>query len=405
MINGIIGYDSGEIIKLKATVERMALEISSNITTIFLNEFVIPMGSIWYSPEAVQWFKGPFISMLESLETPYERYFQNYLINIQLAADTWVSSIGNQHLKVSPLSVNLKKTFNNEIVANVIEHNIKSQDSNGNTGMDIDRATFICTVNFPKIKTLIENEINSYTSKIDTTNAFLGENQAVALKNLFLQLGDLINNLFSMTLEGGNSLPTTINKYIEKYKFTTHSITKSINDTVLTHQNVTPNLNTSNTINSELMSPRISSPQGSGAVSAINSANISINTNMSSNSAKQQSINTSNIPVADQSNNQYMNSSPIFNKKMKNENSIRLTDIYHDYSIDDEQISQQQVRNDNNLSYSDKNTNNNINDVKTSRQQVPNKNTLNMAENNISSDTFHDINTMRITPEGIVNNH
>lgn len=244
-MNGIIGYEPEEIIKLKSNIENISVELANKIITRILNVFVIPMKNIWYSPEAVTWFKGPFFNMLKEIEIPYERYFQNYINSIQLAADIWTSELNTQKLKVAPFNAKISGIFTGTQVINVINNNIKAKNIKGDTGISVEEATLMCQATLPKLILSLQEEINAYSTRVDASNAFFGNGQSQQINALFKKISLLIQDLFYKMIEGKDSIPTTINSYLQKYKLAAKQIEININNIVMDNQKINNVIETS----------------------------------------------------------------------------------------------------------------------------------------------------------------
>lgn len=211
----VYGYNREEIQQLRTQVTDVAESLANSIKEKFQNQFVNPMGDIWYAPEAITWFDS-FKETLDSLSTPLINYFNGYLEALQAAANAWAQTTGGEQIVIAEIP---SQVFSLSI--NSIDYSaIKSENANHDQGIEVDQAQQICSGNLPAIQTLLNEELSAYSSRIEAETSFLGGGQAEAVQRCFGQIAELIKNLFNELTEGENSLPAAITSYINKYKET-----------------------------------------------------------------------------------------------------------------------------------------------------------------------------------------
>lgn len=202
---GFIGYDCEQINALRDVINSTAQQAGNGIVERLHGGIVVPMSSVWYAPEAVEFFEG-FASDVKKAGEKITAAFDAFRGAVEGAGEIWAENTGGEAPSLAAID-------NVDLDLNVSD----IQPKLGNAVViDKEQATTIAS-NLTEVEEGIKSDLENLAQNLNAESAFIGHGQADALQTCFVEVSGAIHKLFKNLTEGKNNLQSQINKSAEKY--------------------------------------------------------------------------------------------------------------------------------------------------------------------------------------------
>ena len=204
--NSNVGYNCGEINALRGVINDTAKKSAEDVVWLLNQQIITPMSSIWYAPEAVEFFNKFATRVKESGEKITEA-FDNFRQSVENAGKSWADSTQGEAPSLPPID-------NVELSLDVSE--IKDKNEKGDVVIDEDRANNIVG-GLAEVEEMIENALKKSAETLDAETAFIGHDQSSSLEECFAKVSEEIRKIFNFLTTGDDSLQSQITKTVQKY--------------------------------------------------------------------------------------------------------------------------------------------------------------------------------------------
>ena len=201
----VSGYNCAQVESLREIINSTAQQSGSEITQILHDGIVTPMSSVWYAPEAVEFFNG-FAEVVKTCGTNITEAFDAFRQNVQKAGANWAENTGGQ----APTLAAIDQV---ELTLTVSEI---QPDNAGNVTIDEGQANTIAG-NLSQVEQDIKAKLEGLAGNLDAATAFIGHGQGEAVQNCFVKISGEIHRIFRFLTEGDESLQSRIKAAAEKY--------------------------------------------------------------------------------------------------------------------------------------------------------------------------------------------
>ncbi len=209
------GYNCAQVNALRDVINSTAQNAANSIVEKLHSGIVKPMSSIWYAPEAVEFFQS-FATVVQSTGQSITEAFDAFRDFVQQAGAHWAE--------------NTKGEVPNLPAIDLVELNLnvsEIQPNNaGNVTINEGEATSLAS-NLGQVEEEIEAELKSLAENLSADSAFIGHSQAASLKDCFVKVSGAVESIFKFLTEGDESLQTAINKTVEKYQSVSEEVSNS----------------------------------------------------------------------------------------------------------------------------------------------------------------------------------
>lgn len=211
------GYNCEQINALRDVINSTASQAGQGIVDRLHSDIIVPMSSVWYAPEAVDFFEG-FASTVKASGENITAAFDAFRGAVQSAGENWAENTGGEAPSLSSID-------NVELDLNVSDI---QPDNGGNVTIDESQATTIAN-NLAEVEEGIKSDLESLAANLSAETAFIGHGQADAVEACFVKVSGEITKIFKYLTEGDESLQGQINKAVEKYSDVSTGISDAFN--------------------------------------------------------------------------------------------------------------------------------------------------------------------------------
>lgn len=215
----ISGYNCSQVNALRDVINNTAQQAGTGITDRLHNDIIVPMSSVWYAPEAVQFFEG-FATTVKASGENITAAFDSYREAVQQAGQNWAENTGGETPSLPSIDA-VDLTLN---VSDIQPENA------GNVTIDEGQATSIAN-SLPQVEEGIKADLETLAQNLNAESAFIGHGQSDALRNCFVQISGEIHKIFKYLTEGEESLQSQISKAVSKYVDVSTGISDAFNNT------------------------------------------------------------------------------------------------------------------------------------------------------------------------------
>lgn len=202
----VTGYNCEQVQELGTVINDTAQKAAEGIVEKLHSEIIVPMSSVWYAPEAQEFFQG-FADTVKSSGVNIQNAFDAFRQAIQDAGANWAENTKGQ-------VPTLASVQNIDLILNVSE--IKA-DNSGNVTIDEGQANTIAG-NLADVEAGIKQDLENLAGNLNAESAFIGHNQAEALQECFVKVSGEVSKIFKYLTEGEESLQGQIKKAVQKYQ-------------------------------------------------------------------------------------------------------------------------------------------------------------------------------------------
>ena len=211
------GYDKRKVEDLATTIQDTYEAVCDKIETKLNEDFITPMSTVWYAPEAKEYFEG-VAQDVENMADTMRQAYSNYRDWIQAAGENWwenTKGSGGGGLKPE------LKTISDENITLSVK---KIKESQGNTVKMDEQACYNIADRLDTIRTECLNIVKTEHAKLNASSAFLGHGQAQAANDCFVEVANAIDQLFKIL----SSFKDDLHKAAEKYKKVAENIANNL---------------------------------------------------------------------------------------------------------------------------------------------------------------------------------
>lgn len=216
----VTGYNCQQINELRDVINKTAQQAATGIVDRLHSSIIVPMSSVWYAPEAVEFFGG-FADTVKASGEGITTAFDAFRQAIQDAGANWAENTGGEVPSLPALDLV-------ELNLNISEI---QPDNNGNVTIDESTATSIAS-SLGEVEEGIKSDLENIAGNLNAETAFIGHGQADALQDCFVRLSGEIHKIFKYLTDGEESLQGQINKAVEKYGEISTNISDAFNNSV-----------------------------------------------------------------------------------------------------------------------------------------------------------------------------
>ena len=215
----ISGYNCERINALRDVINNTAEQAGNGIVERLHNDIVVPMSSVWYAPEAVDFFEG-FATTVKSSGESITAAVDAFRGAIESAGKNWAENTGGEAPSL-PASDAVELDLN---VSDIQPNN------GGNVTIDEGQAGTIAG-SLTEVEEGIKSDLERLAGGLNAESAFIGHAQADALQSCFVKVSGEINKIFKYLTDGEDSLQGQINKAVQKYSDVSKGISDAFNNT------------------------------------------------------------------------------------------------------------------------------------------------------------------------------
>ncbi len=198
----LFGYNHENIAKIHDRVNEVAKNTVSSIETVIENDIVIPMSTVWYAPEAQDFFNNLKITVAGVAET-LTKAFNDFIANVNSAEEAWAKKTSSETYGMGAMTT-VQPIDPLEITIDIKA--IKDQDR-GNVSLHKARALNIANNDLATVQTNLEKDIAKQKGELESVNqAFLGGGQGAAVESCFETVLEAIGHIFDFLTKGENNL-------------------------------------------------------------------------------------------------------------------------------------------------------------------------------------------------------
>ena len=201
----MVGYNKEQIESLRNVINNIAKSSGEDIVNTLKNGFVIPMSSVWYAPDAVDFFNA-FSELVKYSGNAVTESFDLIRSYIEKFGVLWAENTGGEIPVLPPIE---------PIILNLDISSIKP-NNNGDVVINGMEANRIAN-NLFQLENNIKDNLKNLAVNLEAESSFIGGNQAESIQECFLRIVDQIQKIFDYLTNGDNSVQTQINKTISKY--------------------------------------------------------------------------------------------------------------------------------------------------------------------------------------------
>lgn len=214
----ISGYNCENINALRDVINSTASRAGAGIVERLHSDIIVPMSSVWYAPEAIEFFEG-FAATVKASGENITAAFDAFRNAIESAGKNWAENTGGEMPSLPAIDAV-------ELELNVSEI---QPENGGNVTIDEGQATAIAG-SLAEVEAGIKTDLENLAEGLNAETAFIGHGQADALQICFIQLSGELHKIFRYLTEGENSLQGQINKAVQKYVDVSLSISNAFNN-------------------------------------------------------------------------------------------------------------------------------------------------------------------------------
>lgn len=216
--SNVSGYNCEQVNALRDVINNTATEAGQNIVERMHNDIIVPMSTVWYAPEAVEFFKG-VADTVKSSGDNITSAFDSFRAAVEAAGRNWAENTGGE-VPSLPSIDQVDLTLN---VSEIQENNA------GSVTIDESEATNIAS-KLPQVEEGIKSDLEALASKLNAESAFIGHGQSESLQQCFVTVSGEIHKIFKYLTEGEESLQNQINKAVQKYQEVSSGISDAFNN-------------------------------------------------------------------------------------------------------------------------------------------------------------------------------
>ena len=215
----ISGYNCENVNALRDVINSTASQAGAGIVERLHSDIIVPMSSVWYAPEAVDFFEG-FATTVKASGENITAAFDAFRGAVESAGKNWAENTGGEIPSLPAIDTV-------ELELNVSEI---QPENGGNVTIDEGQATTIAG-NLTEVEAGIKSDLENLAEGLNAETAFIGHGQADALQTCFIQVSGEIHKIFKYLTEGEDSLQGQINKAVQKYADVSSGISNAFNNT------------------------------------------------------------------------------------------------------------------------------------------------------------------------------
>ena len=214
----VSGYNAAEVESLADVISSTAQKAGEGIVERLHNEIVVPMSSVWYAPEAQEFFQQ-FADTVGSAGENITAAFDAYRQAVQEAGKNWADNTKG----TAPVLKAVQQVALNLSVGEILP------DNAGNVTLDVGQAENIAG-KLKDVEANIKSDLEKLAAQLNAETAFMGHNQSAALQECFVKVSGEIHRIFQFLTEGDESLQGQIKAAVEKYKQIAEGISSAFNN-------------------------------------------------------------------------------------------------------------------------------------------------------------------------------
>lgn len=215
----ISGYNCEQVNALRDVINSTAEQAGNGIVERLHSDIVVPMSSVWYAPEAVDFFEG-FATTVKASGENITKAFDAFRGAVESAGKNWAENTGGE-------APSLPAIDTVELDLNVSDI---QPENGGNVTIDEGQASTIAG-NLTEVEEGIKSDLESLAEGLNAETAFIGHGQADALQTCFVQVSGEIHKIFKYLTDGEDSLQGQINKAVQKYSDVSTGISGAFSNT------------------------------------------------------------------------------------------------------------------------------------------------------------------------------
>jgi hypothetical protein len=213
------GYNHIEIGKIHDEVDTIGKATAKAIEDVMSTDIVQPMSTLWYAPEAIEFFTS-FKGTVEAAAMTLTSAFNGFIVNVNSAQQAWSEKTGGgKQTPVEPigtLTITIDiSSIKDENAGSIVLYTTKAR-------AHADSLT--------AIQAKLEKAIADQKAALENLNqAFLGGGQGAAVEHCFEVVLAAIAQIFDFLTKGQNSLQNQINAAADTYTKMAEQVTSGMN--------------------------------------------------------------------------------------------------------------------------------------------------------------------------------
>jgi len=215
MNGSVTGYNCQRINELRDVINNTAQQAGENIVEKLHSGIIAPMSSVWYAPEAVQFFEG-FKETVTASGENITAAFDAFRGAVESAGINWAENTGGEAPALPAID---------SVVLDLNVSDIQN-DNAGNVTIDQDQASKIAN-GLNEVEEGIKSELEGLAGNLNAETAFIGGNQASKLQECFVMVSGEIHKIFKYLTDGDSSLQGQINAAAKKYNEVSEGISSA----------------------------------------------------------------------------------------------------------------------------------------------------------------------------------
>lgn len=216
----VTGYNCEQVNALRDVINATAQRAGEGIVERLHSEIIVPMSTVWYAPEAVNFFEG-FAETVKSSGQYITSAFDSFRGAVQSAGANWAENTGGQAPTLAAID---------SIELNLNVSDIQSENA-GNVTIEENQATVIAS-NLNQVEAGIKSDLEGLARNLNAETAFIGHGQSDALQECFVRISGEIHKIFKYLTEGDSSLQKQINNAVKKYQDVSSGIANAFNNSI-----------------------------------------------------------------------------------------------------------------------------------------------------------------------------
>ena len=204
-MNNVTGYNAENVNALREVINSTAASTGTTICDDLKAGVITPMSTVWYAPEAVEFFEG-FAASVAETGTAITEAFDGFRASIQSAGEYWAENTGGD----APVLAEIDAVELNLDVSAIQPNNA------GNVVIDEEAANSVAGT-LEGVEETIKTNLSGLAANLDAATAFMGHDQATALQELFVKVSESVAGIFKYLTEGDNNLKSQIEAAAQKY--------------------------------------------------------------------------------------------------------------------------------------------------------------------------------------------
>lgn len=213
------GYNCEQVNALRDVINSTAQQAGQNIVERLHSDIIVPMSTVWYAPEAVDFFNG-FAQTVKASGENITQAFDAYRGAVESAGKNWAENTGGE-VPSLPTIDTVDLTLN---VSDIQPENA------GNVTIEEGQASQIAS-KLGEVEEGIKADLENLANNLDAESAFIGHGQGEALKQCFVTVSGELHKIFKYLTDGEESLQGQINKAVQKYQEVSSGISDAFNNT------------------------------------------------------------------------------------------------------------------------------------------------------------------------------